>query len=171
MKHLRLLSLGMLGIALVWTRPVAAQARSPKPLLMAAHNVTAEAAGRDNKAVANPGDVIRYALVFKNTTTGAVKNVELVDPLPKGTLYVLGSAAADHPVRVEYSIDGGKSYTVRPVVQVVEAGRKVEKAASREMYTHVRWTVLGSLAPGAQVTAQFEAQVSGQVNGASGEAK
>ncbi|HEY6208934.1 MAG TPA: hypothetical protein VIW28_07745 [Gemmatimonadales bacterium] len=171
MKHFRLLSLGMLSIALVWTRPVAAQARGPKPLLMAAHNVTAEAAGRDNKGQANPGDVIRYALVFKNTTAGAVKNVELVDPLPKGMVYIVGSAGADRAMRVEYSIDGGKSYTARPVVQVVADGQKVEQAAPREMYTHVRWTLLGSLAPGSQVTAELEAQVSGQVNGVSGEAK
>ena len=49
--------------------------------------------------------------------------------------------------------------------------RTSTQAASRELYTHVRWTVLASLAPGAQVTAELEAQVSGQVNGASGEAK
>jgi len=53
------------------------------------------------------------------------------------------------------------------VVQAVADGHKVEQAAPREMYTHVRWTVLGSLAPGAQVTAELEAQVSG----VSGEAK
>ena len=89
-----------------------------------------------------------------------MKNIQFVDPIPKGMIYVPGSAAADHPARIEYSIDGGKSYSAQPTIQVVEEGRKVEKPAPRQLYTHVRWTVLGSLAPQARVMAEFRTQVS-----------
>ena len=57
------------------------------------------------------------------------------------------------------AIDGGKSYSAQPMIEVVENGTKVEKNAPQELYTHVRWTVLGSLARGAKVTAEFRAQV------------
>jgi len=43
---------------------------------------------------------------------------------------------------------------------VVEDGKKVETPAPRERYTHVRWTVLGSLDPKARVMAEFRTQVS-----------
>ena len=45
-------------LALTLAAPVTAQA--PKPLVITAHNVTGDtASGRENKAVARPGDVIR----------------------------------------------------------------------------------------------------------------
>jgi uncharacterized repeat protein (TIGR01451 family) len=168
MKLFQLLLVGMVSAVLALPQHAAAQAQAPKTLVITAHNVTAESAStRKSSTLARPGDVIRYALVFTNVTAGPVKNIQFVDPLPKGLIYVLGSAKAGQPVRLEYSIDGGKSYAAQPMIEVVENGNKVEKPAPREMYTHVRWTVLGSVVPGAQVIAEFRAQVSA----APGEAK
>jgi uncharacterized repeat protein (TIGR01451 family) len=168
MKLLRLLLVGMMSAVVALPQSAAAQARAPKALVITAHNVTAEAAsGQQNPTLARPGDVIRYALVFTNVTAGPVKNIQFVDPLPKGLVYVLGSAKADHPVLLEYSIDGGKSYAAQPMIDVVENGSTVQKPAPRERYTHVRWTVLESVAPRAQVRAESRAQV----NAAPGEAQ
>jgi uncharacterized repeat protein (TIGR01451 family) len=167
MKLLQLV-FGIVTAAAALPQPAGAQAQPVKPLVITAHNVTSDSvSGRAHDAVARPGDVIRYVLVFTNVTSGAVKNVQFVDPLPRGMVYVLGSARADLPVRVEYSIDGGKGYSARPVVQTVAAGKTVEQPVPPAQYTHIRWTVVGSLAPGAQVTAEFRAQV----GGAPGEAK
>jgi uncharacterized repeat protein (TIGR01451 family) len=163
-----LLLVGMMSAVVALPQSAAAQARAPKALVITAHNVTAAAAsGRKNPTLARPGDVIRYELVFTNLTAGPVKNIQFVDPLPKGLVYVLGSAKADQPARLEYSIDGGKSYAAQPMIEVVENGKQVVKPAPREMYTHIRWTVLGSVAPRAQVMAGFRAEV----NAAPGEAK
>ena len=154
MRLLRMLLVGTLSSVLLAPRLAAAPAQAPKTLVVTARNLTAETA-----RVAKPGDVIRYGLVFTNVTAGPVKNIQFVDPIPAGMGYVLGSAAADRPVRLEYSIDGGKSYSAQPVIAVVQDGKTVEQPAPRERYTHVRWTVLGSLAPGAKVTAEFRTQV------------
>ena len=154
MRLLRMLLVGTLSSVLLAPRLAAAPAQTPKALVVTAHNLTAE-----TTRVAQPGDVIRYGLVFTNVTAGPVKNIQFVDPIPAGMVYVLGSAAADRPVRLEYSIDGGKSYSAQPVIAVVQDGKTVEQPAPRERYTHVRWTVLGSLAPGAKVTAEFRTQV------------
>jgi uncharacterized repeat protein (TIGR01451 family) len=168
MSTIRMLMVAMLAVVVVTPAVAVAQRQSPRALVITAHNVTAEtASGRKNATLARPGDVIHYALVFTNVTAGPVKSIQFVDPLPKGVGYVLGSAKADHPVRLEYSIDGGKSYSAQPMIDVVANSRTVRKPAPRERYTHVRWTVLESVAPGAQVTAEFRAQV----NAAPGEAK
>lgn len=168
MKPLRMLLVGMMSAVIALPQFAAAQAPAPKALVITAHNVTAEAASvRKNATLARPGDEIRYTLVFTNVTKGSVKNVQFVDAIPQGLVYVLGSAAARQAVRVEYSIDGGKTYAERPMSDVVENGNTVQKPAPRERYTHVRWTVLEFVAPGAQVTAEFRVQV----NAAPGEAK
>jgi uncharacterized repeat protein (TIGR01451 family) len=168
MKLSRMLLVGLMSVVLALPQFAVAQAPVPKTLVITARNITAESAStRKNATLARPGDVIRYALVFTNVTKGPVKNIQFVDPLPKGLVYVLGSAKTDQPAQLEYSIDGGKSYAAQPMVEVVENGNKVQKPAARELYTHVRWTVLGSLAPGAKVLAEFRAQV----NAAPGEAK
>lgn len=169
MKQVNPIRLVLLGAALMWAAPLVGQSGQPKPLVITAVNLTAEsakAAGAERKdaATARPGDVIGYSLAFTNTTRGTVTNVQFVDPLPKGLIYLPGSARADKPVKVEYSIDGGKTYLARPVIVVVENGKAVEKPAPREAYTHVRWTLSGPLAPSAQVTAGFEAEVSKSAN-------
>lgn len=156
--------LALWWVALVGAAPLAAQTAEPKPLVITTVNITAESAKkagqeRNDKAMARPGDVLGYSLAFTNVTHGPVTNVQFVDPLPQGLVYRTGSARADKPVRIEYSIDGGKSYTARPTIVVVENGKRVEKPAPREAYTHIRWTVSGPLAPGAQVTAGFQAEV------------
>lgn len=135
-----------------------AAARAPS-LVVTAENVTALAAARPDQTVAQPGDEIRYRLVFTNATQGPVQNIQFVDPIPAGMVYVLGSATSDTHVRAEYSIDGGKSYTAQPQISVAENGTQVQKPAPAEQYTHVRWTVVGSLARGAQVTVEFRGRV------------
>jgi hypothetical protein len=74
--------------------------------------------------------------------------------------YVDGSAGADREdVLVEYSTDGGKTFSARPMVSEVVGGKRVQKPAPPEQYTHVRWTVRGSISPGAMVTAEFRASL------------
>jgi len=163
MKQIKAVGMS-LWLVVVGAVSLAAQAPEAKPLVITARNLTADsakAAGkqRTDLAMARPGDRLGYTLAFTNTTKGTVKNVQFVDPLPKGLVYHPGSARADRPVRIEYSIDGGKTYAANPMIEVMENGRKVMKPAPREAYSHIRWTVEAPLSPGAQVTAGFQAEV------------
>ncbi len=164
MSRAGLAGLGLFWLAMMWAMPAVAQSPERKPLVITASNLTADSAnaagaGREDGSMARPGDLLAYSLAFTNTTSGSVNNVQFVDPLPGGLVYKAGSARADKPARIEYSIDGGKSYAARPMLVVVEAGRRVEKPAPVWSYTHIRWTVSGPLASGAQVTAGFQAEV------------
>ena len=134
---------------------------APSALVVTAENVTAKSRGASSEAVM-PGDVVRYQLRFTNPNQGDVRGVVFTNPVPQGLRYVAGSAGADRQdVVVEYSIDGGKTYSARPMESVVEAGKRVQKPAAPEKYSHVRWTVRGSIAPGATVTAEFRAMLPG----------
>ena len=71
----------------------------------------------------------------------------------------LGTATADpESVLIEFSVDGGQTFTTEPTVDVRdEAGQLVRQPAPAAAYTHIRWTVQGELAQGASVTASFDA--------------
>jgi hypothetical protein len=43
--------------------------------------------------------------------------------------------------------------------EVVEEGLRVTRPAPPQTYTHVRWRITGWVQPGAQVTAEFRAQL------------
>jgi uncharacterized repeat protein (TIGR01451 family) len=150
---------------LMLTTSLAAQAEPARALAVTAENLMAGdarhqalvAKGSDAATVL-PGDVVRYRLRFTNLTQGDVRGVVFNNPVPKGMRYVGGSAGADrNDVIMEYSIDGGRAYAARPMVTQVVDGKRVQVPASPEQYSHVRWTVRGSISPGASVTAEFRA--------------
>jgi len=130
-----------------------------RPLVVTALNLNARSRGSQSQAVL-PGDVLQYQLRFTNQGQGDVRGVVFTNPVPAGLRYVDRSAGADRQdVAVEYSTDGGQTFAATPMVTEVVDGRRVQRPASPEQYTHVRWTVQGSIAPGATVTAEFRAEL------------
>jgi len=130
-----------------------------RPLVVTALNLNAKSRGSQSQAVL-PGDVVQYQLRFTNQGQGDVRGVVFTNPVPAGLRYVDRSAGADRQdVAVEYSTDGGKTFAATPLVTEVVDGKRVQRPATPEQYTHVRWTVQGSIAPGATVTAEFRAEL------------
>lgn len=142
----------------------AQQAATPQALVVTASNRTAAAdaargAARNNDQ-ARPGDVLHYTLTFRNVNDRAVTGVTLANPLPAGVRYVANSAQATRQdARAEYSADGGKTFSTQPMEEVVVDGRAVTRPIPAERFTHVRWIVTGTVAPGATVVAEFDARV------------
>jgi uncharacterized repeat protein (TIGR01451 family) len=91
----------------------------------------------------NPGDVIFYTLNFVNSGDEAATNAVIDDPIPKGTVYLPGSAFGKD-TEITYSIDGGKTFK-KPSLLTYEVklanGKTEKRSASPEEYTHIRWTV------------------------------
>jgi uncharacterized repeat protein (TIGR01451 family) len=142
--------------------PAVAQQQAPQAFAVTATNRTAAQAPRGQRTDdrARPGDVVRYRLTFTNVTRGQVRGVTLANPLAAGMRFVGGSARADRgDARLEYSADGGRTFSAQPMEEVVVDGRRVRRAGAAERYTHVRWTVDGNVAPGATVVAEFDARV------------
>jgi len=158
------LALGLLAMA------GAARAQTPEEpqaLLVTAANLMAGDARHQAWAAAGgaatdvlPGDVIRYQLQFTNRQDVPVRNVVFANPIPSGLRYVAASAASGAAdATITFSIDGGKSFSTQPMIEVVENGERRSIPAPPQMYTHVRWTLAGWVQPGAQVTAEFHAEL------------
>lgn len=149
--------------------PAFAQRAAPKSpngnaLVISASNRTAalEAArgsARPDSTV-RAGDVLRYTLAFSNVVGRPIRGVELKNPIPAGLQFVAGSAKVTRAdARVEFSADGGRTFSPAPTETVVEDGREVRRAVPAERYTHVRWLVAGWVQPKAGVVAEYEARL------------
>lgn len=158
-------------VALALAAPVtgtaaAQQAPAPNPLVVTAVNRTAsdeaQQGARRADDRARPGDVLRYELTFTNPGATRVRGVKLENPIPGGLHFVGGSAASSRDdVKAEYSADGGRTYSRRPMETVTVGGRAVTQPVAPERYTHVRWVLAGWVQPGATVTAAYEARLAG----------
>ncbi|HWL39697.1 MAG TPA: hypothetical protein VNO75_05610 [Gemmatimonadaceae bacterium] len=154
-------------VALIASPALAQGPVAPKALVLTAENLMSS--DSQHKAAASrgrnpnelmPGDVVRYRLTFTNVTDRAVKSVVFDNPLPAGLRYQPGTASSDREqVAISYSIDGGKSYSAQPTIEVEVEGKRVQRPAPAEMYSHIRWSVQGSVLPGAAVHAEFRAQL------------
>ena len=156
-------------LALMAAMPAAAQqsARSAPSIVVSARNTTAAAeVARKARPVARttvqPGDVLRYTLTFTNSTAKPVRDVELRDPIPAGVQFIAGSARASRAdARLEFSTDGGTSWSAQPMETVTVDGRQVTRAVPAARYSHLRWVFVGAVPPSGTVTADFDVRVNG----------
>ncbi len=105
----------------------------------------------------NPGNVIEYQIIAKNPSKEVLRNVEIKALIPKGTQYIPKSATPNP--KPLFSIDGGKTYSHEPVkYKVKENGKFVEKVATPDMYTNIKW-ILPSLSPSEEVKLRYKVKV------------
>ncbi len=112
--------------------------------------------------VVQPGDVLRYTLVGQNTGAHAVRNLTLNQPIPKGTAYVLNTATASLELapKITYSIDGGKTYSEKPTIEVKQPDGTVKtEEAPAEAYTNIRWKFGASINPASKLSANYQVKV------------
>ena len=85
---------------------------------------------------------------------------EMIDPVPKGTEYVPGSAFGEG-MTITYSIDGGKFYQPQPITYDFRKsdGAVEKRPALPGMYTHIKWLVNKPILPGTRVSASFRVKV------------
>ena len=176
MKFLQIALPVVMGLALAGGSAAAQEERAPEALVISAtihpseqaRPQTIDALDRDPDRV-ELGDMVEYRLVFTNITERPVNNIQFTDPLPEGMHYLQGTAGADREdVDVEFSLDGGTSYSEQPMVEVVVDGRIELRPARPEDYTNIRWTVHGEVQPDASVAAAFQVRFGGLEEGASG---
>jgi uncharacterized repeat protein (TIGR01451 family) len=106
------------------------------------------------------GDVMKYTLTFTNLKEKSVRQVVMSNPIPSGLKLIGNSARSSREDAItEYSADAGRTFSAQPMEEVILDGRAVQRAVSPDRYTHVRWTIAGSIAPRAVVTAAFEARL------------
>jgi len=106
-----------------------------------------------------PGDVVRYVIVASNTGADAARNLTPVGQVPAGTAFQAGSVASKDGVRVEYSLDGGKTWSAAPTIKVHTAAGDAIKKADPATYTSVRWVDQKPLGPKTSATFAYTVRV------------
>jgi len=106
------------------------------------------------------GQVLIFTLKYSNKGNENAKNVVFDNPIPKETVYEVGSAKGAGS-EITFSINDGKSYK-KPSMLTYEikgaGGKKIRKKASPEKYTNVRWIIPG-VPPGAGGELSYRARV------------
>ena len=106
---------------------------------------------------ARPKDIIEYRLTYRNNSSDAVRNIFITDPIPSGAEYIEESATRPDRGRVEFSIDGGRTFRDWPVVITRQNpdGTKTQIEATPDMVTHIRWVLADTFAPTGEITVSY----------------
>lgn len=122
---------------------------------------------RDNQAIQidkagllNPGEILNWTILSHNAGDAPAHHYKTVGEIPSGTAYVAGSAKAGGNTTIFFSIDQGKTFEPKPMIEQKQpdgSSRKV--AAPASMYTHVRYEWNDPLTEGKQVSATYKVRV------------
>ena len=106
-----------------------------------------------------PGQILIFTIKYTNAGNEKATNVVINNPIPKETVYEVGSAKGGS--EITFSIDNGKDFK-RPSLLTYEVtgpdGKKIRKKASPEQYTHVRW-LISEVPPGGSGEVSYRARV------------
>lgn len=104
-----------------------------------------------------PGEIIQYNTFFQNISNKPADNINIVNPIPKHTVYLPNSAQGKDTQSV-FSVDGGKNYGTAGTLKVRGKDGKWHQAKPSD-YTHIQWQYKGSLAPKAKQAVAFRVRL------------
>jgi len=107
------------------------------------------------------GQELYYTVRVRNVSASAIRDAEVVQPIPEHTHYVANSATGAG-ADITFSIDGGKTFAAPEQlrksrtlsIDSTDGVATVKRALTRD-YTHIRWRLQHPLEPGAVVLARF----------------
>lgn len=130
-----------------------------KVQLSAAVERDAELVPLEKASAVKPGEVLDWTVISENSGNAAAHDYKAVARIPRGTEFVAGSAKADG-ARAVYSIDNGKSFSDKPMVDEKQADGTVKRvAAPVAMYTDIRYEWSDPLAQGGKLSASYKVRV------------
>ena len=104
-----------------------------------------------------PGEIVQYRTFIENISNKPAENINIVNPIPKHTVYLPHSATGKNTNTV-FSVDGGKHYGKAGTLRVRGRDGKLHLAKPSD-YTHIRWQYQGRLAPKAKEAVSFRVRL------------
>ena len=106
-----------------------------------------------------PGEILDWTIASENSGNAAALAYKAVGHIPRGTEFVAGSAKADGAKAV-YSIDNGKSFSDKPMIDEKQPDGSVKRvAAPVAMYTDVRYEWSDPLVQNGKLSAFYKVRV------------
>jgi uncharacterized repeat protein (TIGR01451 family) len=107
---------------------------------------------------AHPGDRIRWEITAANSGDKPARGLVASGRITAGTAFVAGSGSPNG-ARVEYSLDGGRTWSPAPTVVVQTPAGLVVRKADPGRYTAIRWVGGAPLSPGSANHYTYEVTV------------
>lgn len=136
-----------------------AQTKGPVASDLTVQRIAVGADGKEAKepaGSAKPGDILEYAVEYRNTSKAPVRKLEATLPIPFGTEFLPGTGA---PAGAQASVDG-TVFAPMPLKRMVRQpdGKDLEQRVSLAEYRYLRWPAQ-DLAAGASVKAAARVRV------------
>jgi hypothetical protein len=110
--------------------------------------------------VVKPKEILHWSIVSKNEGDAEAKEYRAVGNIPVGTSYVPGSENAEDSALVKFSIDGGSSFSEKPMIEEKQADGSVKKVpAPADMFTQVRFEWAKPLGSNEERVASYKVRV------------
>ncbi len=136
--------------------------RSAQPITVSLSGAVERQSGKvaiEKAGSVNPGEIIHYTITSTNAGPSAAHQYKAVGPIPIQTVYVEGSANAEG-ASVVYSIDRGKSFSSKPMIEQRQPDGSVKTVpAPVSMYTHLRFDWPSPFAPDSHCSASYQVRV------------
>ena len=114
----------------------------------------------DKVSAVHPGEILDWTITSANEGDAPARQYKTIGQIPQGTSFVAGSAVAEYNASVSYSIDGGRNFAARPVIEEKQAdGSTKQVPAPASMYTQVRYEWSDPLAAGSTLSASYKVRV------------
>ena len=104
-----------------------------------------------------PGDLVIFTTRYVNTGKQPADNMTIMNPVPDHMTH-LDKSAEGKGARIDFSVDGGKTYGAPNKLMVTDGQGGVRPALARD-YTHIRWVLTAPLAPGGTGSVSFRTQL------------
>ncbi|MEM1261886.1 MAG: hypothetical protein AAGH76_05790 [Pseudomonadota bacterium] len=103
-----------------------------------------------------PGEEVIYTVTYTNVSDEPTDSIVISNPIPAQLTYVYGSAFGPGTT-ITFSVDGGQTFGSPETLVVVDGG--IERAATTEDFTNIRWEVQNPLLVGQRGFARFRARL------------
>ena len=111
----------------------------------------------EGSVTVQPGDVLRYTVDGANSGDVEATDLQITQPVPERTVYVLDSAESVTAAEMTYSIDGGETFVESPMIEVeLPDGTVEQQPAPAEAYTHISWRLVDPLLSAEAVKVSYE---------------
>lgn len=156
-------SVGVCALACAVATVAAGAATPSVRLALAGAVVSRDASGAERLTpladhAAIPGETIRYTISAENAGSDAARTLVPSGRIPAGTQLRSGSLAASGPATVEFSLDGGKTWSAKPMVAARTPQGVTLVPAPLSAYTAIRWNA-GRLGPHERERFSYEVTV------------
>jgi uncharacterized repeat protein (TIGR01451 family) len=114
----------------------------------------------EKAALVQSGEILNWNITSVNEGNAPANEYNAVGKVPAGTSFVAGSANADGSAAVTFSIDNGKSFSPKPMVDERQADGSLKKVpAPVSMYKQIRYSWTAPLNEGEKFNASYKVRV------------